>query len=111
MDDTGWIPAIPLEQLRDGKGAHADVGGEDVLLVRVGDQVFALSNRCTHQGAPLHKGPVRTGSPQTVICPLHGSTFQLADGRVMRGPATAPLPTYEARVNGDTVEVRPAEMP
>lgn len=106
MDETGWTPAIPFELLRDGKGAHADVGGEDVLLVRVGEQVFALSNRCTHQGAPLHKGPVRTGSPQTVTCPLHGSTFQLADGRVMRGPATTPLPAFDVRLSEGVVEVR-----
>ena len=68
-----------------------------------------MSNRCTHQGAPLNRGVVReSGSLLTVTCPLHGSTFQLTDGRVMRGPATERLPVFESRVNDGTLEVRPA---
>lgn len=76
---------------------------------RTSDRIVAASNRCTHQGAPLHRGVVReSGSLLTVTCPLHGSTFQLSDGRVLRGPAAETLPLFEVRVREDTVEVRPA---
>ncbi|HEX9716854.1 MAG TPA: nitrite reductase (NAD(P)H) small subunit [Actinomycetota bacterium] len=47
-----------------------------------------------------------SGSLLTVACALHGSTFQLTDGSVLRGPAMVRLPVYEGRVNGDMVEVR-----
>jgi nitrite reductase/ring-hydroxylating ferredoxin subunit len=91
-----------------GKPIRATVDGSDVLLYRTGDRILVVTNRCTHQGAPLHGGVVReSGSLLTVTCPLHGSTFQLTDGRVMRGPATERLPVFESRVTGDTVEVRP----
>ena len=104
-----WTPAVALAELPEGKPIRATVDDSDVLLYRTGDRILAVSNRCTHQGAPLHQGVVReSGSLLTVTCPLHGSTFQLTDGRVMRGPATEHLPVFESRVNDGTVEVRPA---
>lgn len=79
-----------------------------MLLYRTEDRIFALANRCSHQGGPLHKGVVKpTGSIPTVTCPVHGSIFRLTDGLVVRGPAKTPQPVYEARVNGEMVEVRP----
>ncbi len=103
-----WIPVLALAELSEGKPVRVTADGEQVLLYRTGERILAASNRCTHQGAPLDRGVVReSGSLLTVTCPLHGSTFQLTDGRVMRGPATTSLPLYEARVNGDMVEVRP----
>ncbi len=104
----GWIPVLATAELREAKGARVNVDGVDVLLVRSGDGVFAVGNRCTHQGAPLDKGTVKlAGSLRTVTCPVHGSTFDLGSGRVLRGPATKPLLAFEGRTNGDTVEVRP----
>ena len=106
MDD--WTTACSLDELPERKAIRVNVDGVDVLLYRVEEVVFALGNRCTHQGAPLHKGVVKAdGSPRSVTCPVHGSVFSLEEGRVLRGPATTPLPAYEARINADVVEVRP----
>jgi len=105
---AGWVAAVAATELPDGKAIRAQVDGADVLLVRSGERVFAVSNRCTHQGAALHRGLVHAaGSLPSVTCPAHGSRFQLTDGRVLRPPATAPLPEYEARIEGETVEIRP----
>ena len=108
MSEDGWIPLVNLDDVPDRKAMRVDANGADVLLVRNGDELFGIGNRCTHQGAPLHRGPVRFGgSLRTVQCPLHGSTFDLADGRVLRGPATEPARTYETRVTEGVVEIRP----
>jgi nitrite reductase/ring-hydroxylating ferredoxin subunit len=108
MDASTWTPAIALDQLPAGKGVRVTLDGTDVLLVRSGEGVLAVANRCTHQGAPLHKGVLKlAGSMPTVQCPVHGSVFRLRDGGVLRSPATQPLPAYDARVDGSTVEVRP----
>jgi nitrite reductase/ring-hydroxylating ferredoxin subunit len=105
---NGWNPALPLVDLPERKARKVQVGEKEVLLYRMGESILAVSNMCTHQGAPLNRGVLRAaGSLKTVACPLHGSTFSLADGRVLRGPATERLPVFEVRVNQDVVEVRP----
>lgn len=107
MDPSTWTPAIALDQLPEGNGVRVTLDGTDLLLVRSGERVMAIANRCTHQGAPLDKGVLKlAGSMPTVQCPVHGSVFGLEDGGVLRGPATQPLPAYDARVDGDAVEVR-----
>lgn len=108
VENGGWVAVLPVTDLADRKPVKVDVDGSAVLLVRNGEALFAIGNRCPHQGAPLHKGMVRFGgSLRTVQCPLHGSTFDLADGRVLRGPATEPARTYETRVTEGVVEIRP----
>jgi nitrite reductase/ring-hydroxylating ferredoxin subunit len=106
MED--WTAALALEELADRRPKMVTVDGTPVLLVRNGDEVFAIGNRCTHMGAPLAKGPVTfAGSLRTVKCPLHGSTFDLSNGKVMKGPATEPEPAFETRVTDGMVEIRP----
>jgi nitrite reductase/ring-hydroxylating ferredoxin subunit len=108
IEDGGWIAVLPVTDLEDRKPVKVDVDGSAVLLVRNGQELFGIGNRCTHQGAPLHKGIVRFGgSLRTVQCPLHGSMFDLAEGRVLRGPATEPVPVYDTRVTDGVVEIRP----
>jgi nitrite reductase/ring-hydroxylating ferredoxin subunit len=103
-----WVPVLALADLPKAKPVRVTAGDAEVLLYRTGERILAASNRCTHQGAPLDRGVVReSGSLLTATCPLHGSTFELTDGRVLRGPATTRLPLFEVRVSGDTVEVRP----
>jgi len=107
VSEEDWIAALPLDELPDAKPTRVNVEGADVLLVRDGARLFAIANRCTHQGAPLHKGPARfSGSLATVTCPVHGSQFALETGKVLRGPAMAPVSAYDVRVNGDVVQIR-----
>lgn len=107
MGDDGWVSAGSLDDVPDGKGTKVAVSEAAVLLVRSGDRVFAVGNRCTHQGAPLDRGRVSiSGSFATVTCPAHGSVFRLDDGKVMRGPAVTRVNAYETRIVDGTVEVR-----
>lgn len=93
--------------LPEGKPIRVTVGESDVLLYRADGRVFAIGNRCAHQGAPLHRGRVQGfGEILAVTCPAHGSMFRLNDGTVMRGPATSAVPAYEARRVGDSIEIR-----
>lgn len=106
MDDEGWIATVGLEQLADGRTTRVGIDGAAILLARHGENLFALADRCTHQGAPLNRGPVSFASPASVTCPLHGSRFALETGRVLRGPATTPVAAYDVRVNEGVVEIR-----
>ena len=101
-----WTPVIDLAELEDGKAKPVRAFEIDVLVLKNGDALFAIANRCTHQGAPLDRGPVKLGDA-TVTCLAHGSVFSLEDGRVRRGPATQPLQSFDARLNDGGVELRP----
>jgi len=78
------------------------------MLYRLGFDGRAIGATCSHLGGPLDQGDVED---DCVTCPWHGSTFRLADGSVVHGPATAPVPAYEVRVIGRTVRVRPRAGP
>ena len=75
-------------------------------MFRDGDDLFAISDRCSHRGCMLSEGTVKHG---TVQCPCHGSTFRLEDGGIVRGPATAPQPAYDVRIVEGRVEVKVRE--
>ena len=103
-----WTSVGMLDDLMDRKPSRAVVNGDALLLLRADDQVFAIGNQCTHQGAGLDRGVVKiAGSVHTVTCPAHGSTFNLETGKVMRPPATKPVPVDDVKVEDGRVFVRP----
>jgi nitrite reductase/ring-hydroxylating ferredoxin subunit len=104
---TDWQPAIADADLPQGSPRTASVGGVELLLVRRGDAIHAISNRCSHRGCSLNEGDF--SGDATVVCPCHGSTFSLQDGALLHGPATAPEPAYLTRVRDGKVEVRLAQ--
>jgi nitrite reductase/ring-hydroxylating ferredoxin subunit len=91
------------EDIPGGKPVLRDAGGTPVLLVRTGDHISALANRCTHQAGPLHEGELADGC---VTCPWHGSTFDLADGHVVHGPAVHPQPAFDVKREGGRLLVK-----
>jgi nitrite reductase/ring-hydroxylating ferredoxin subunit/uncharacterized membrane protein len=103
-----WTPVLRESDLPEGEARYAEVDGVGVVVVRWEGEVHALSNRCTHRGGPLDEGEIHDGC---VTCPLHGSTFRLADGGVERGPAPYPQPRWQVRVRSGVVEVKgPSEL-
>lgn len=101
-----WTRAIPEADLPDARPIAVEVDGRHVMLYRQGGTMHALDNICGHAGGPLSRGEV-TGL--IVTCPLHGSRFSVADGRVVRGPANQPQPVLPTRVRNGWIEVRGAQ--
>jgi nitrite reductase/ring-hydroxylating ferredoxin subunit/uncharacterized membrane protein len=100
---TDWTRVAADADLADGVPLKATAGAASIMLCRKNGRVHALANTCTHMGGPLDEGTVDDGC---VTCPWHGSTFRLADGSIVRGPASTPQPTYEVRVVDGEIEVR-----
>ena len=108
MSEAGWTPVLAFEALPDRRATRTELDGTQILLYRADERIFAIGNRCSHQGAPLDRGAVKVLDAQaTVTCPAHGSVFSLADGRVRRGPATHPVQPFDARINDGMIELRP----
>jgi nitrite reductase/ring-hydroxylating ferredoxin subunit/uncharacterized membrane protein len=103
-----WTPVMRESELAEGEPRYAEAHGVGVLVVRDGDGVHALSNRCCHRGGALDEGELDDGC---VVCPLHGSVFRLSDGAVMRGPAAYPQPVWQARVRAGVIELKAPEEP
>src|SRR5688500_14660355 len=80
------------------------VGDEEVLLVRKGDEFFALDAFCTHYHGPLAEG-LLVGD--TIRCPWHHACFELRTGSAAGAPAMRPLRVYSTVRSGDTVRVVP----
>ena len=98
-----WTAVIEDDELAENEARLITVAGTDVFFCRRGGDVFALADRCSHRGGPLHKGQLGVDG---VVCPWHFSTFGLDDGAIVRGPATAPQPAYEVRSREGWIEVR-----
>ncbi|MCI4372051.1 MAG: Rieske (2Fe-2S) protein [Thermoplasmata archaeon] len=88
--------ALPTE----GHAVRVMVNGTPVAVFRVGGELHAIDARCTHVGGPLDRGAI---SGNQVTCPLHGSVFDVRDGKVIRGPAARPVTAYRARLEGETL--------
>ena len=98
-----WTPAADAARLRDREPLRVIVDDTPVLLLRSGDEIFAIHERCSHRGCWLSEGSVEGDA---IVCACHGSRFSLRDGAVLRGPATAPQPAFEVRVRDERVELR-----
>jgi nitrite reductase/ring-hydroxylating ferredoxin subunit/uncharacterized membrane protein len=104
---SGWQGLGGLDDLPEGEPTKRTIGGVDLLVMRRGRHVDVISNKCSHLSGPLSDGEFTVEAGQgCIVCPWHGSTFRLADGGVVHGPATSPQQRFEARVTGDMVEVR-----
>ena len=96
---TERLMVAAIDDLPDGRGVRVDVHGHRIALFRLGDQVYAIGDRCSHAEASLAEGEVFDGA---VECPRHGSEFDLTTGEPGSFPATKPVPVYDADVeDGD----------
>jgi 3-phenylpropionate/trans-cinnamate dioxygenase ferredoxin component len=99
---SGWVDVGPAESVRDDATLSTEVDGYPVLVVRCGGAVYAVEDRCTHDDAPLEGGEVEACE---IICPRHGSRFDLRSGEALNPPAYEPLRTFPVRIEAGRVLV------
>jgi 3-phenylpropionate/trans-cinnamate dioxygenase ferredoxin component len=95
---------FPLDELEPGSARRVDVGGVAVAVVRIGDDVYAIGDVCTHADVSLSGGEVWCDERE-LECPKHGSAFSLVTGEPSTLPATRPVPVYAATVVDGHVHV------
>ena len=109
MNDSDAAPSpdlgegIALSILPDGGMLLGHVAGEDVLLARAGDDLFAVGAHCTHYHGPLVDGLV---VGDTVRCPWHHACFSLRSGEALRAPALDPIACWRVERQGEMAFVR-----
>jgi NADPH-dependent 2,4-dienoyl-CoA reductase/sulfur reductase-like enzyme/nitrite reductase/ring-hydroxylating ferredoxin subunit len=103
-----FTQGVTLAQLADGASLLGRAGDEPVLLVRRGDELFAIGAACTHYGGPLAEGLLVA---DTVRCPWHHACFSLRTGQPLRPPALNPVACWRAERQGETIYVREKREP
>jgi 3-phenylpropionate/trans-cinnamate dioxygenase ferredoxin subunit len=92
------------DELADGEARRFDVAGSRVALVRIGQDFYAVGDRCSHEDFSLADGEVLSDECE-IECAKHGSTFDLRTGEPCSLPATRAVPVYSVVVEGDDVSV------
>lgn len=96
-----WTEVVVEGTLDSERPTLAELDGAPLAAVVDGGHPAALFARCSHLGGPLQDGDYVDGC---LRCPWHASTFRVADGAVIHGPATAPQAAYALRVVDRRVE-------
>jgi NADPH-dependent 2,4-dienoyl-CoA reductase/sulfur reductase-like enzyme/nitrite reductase/ring-hydroxylating ferredoxin subunit len=105
--DDGQQPdftqGVPFSSLKDGGTLLGRVNDDEVVLVRSGEELFAIGAHCTHYHGPLAEGLV---VGDTVRCPWHHACFSLRTGDALRAPALDPIDCWRVEHVGDKVFVK-----
>lgn len=93
---------LKLSELTAGKPVKIEKDGRTICVARVGDEVFAVDDTCSHSDASLSEGDI---TDFKIECWLHGAEFDLRTGEALTPPAVAPVKSYSVTVDGDSVTV------
>ncbi len=103
----GFVPVTRASELSPGAMKWVALDRERVLIANVDGAFYALRDACGHRRAPLSNG---TLAGHVIECALHFARFDVRTGKLLSGPAAADVPTYQVRVEGDTVYVKTASI-
>lgn len=105
MDESleNYHAVASMSDLEDRVPYPVDVGAEEIALVLMDDNVYAINNVCTHEYACLSDGYIEE---DRIVCPLHLAEFSVTTGEVIEEPAEEDLQTYSVKVVDDQVYVK-----
>ena len=93
-----------VDDVEPGSARRFDLEGHRIALIRIGDDFYALGDRCSHANVSLAEGEVYPEELE-IECWKHGSTFSLVTGKPQSLPATKPVPVYDVSIEGTDVMV------
>src|SRR5713226_8514365 len=108
MNKPDFRNGFPIRDLGEGSMISGQFDGEELVLARRGDEVFAIGAHCTHYGGPLAEGLI---VGDTVRCPWHHACFSLRNGEALRAPALDPVHCWRVERLGDKIFVREKVSP
>ena len=93
---------LTLSSLSEGQPVKVEKNGRTICVTRIGNEVFAVDDTCSHSDASLSEGEVLDFK---IECLLHGAEFDLRTGEAVTPPAVAPIKDYPVSVDGDSVTI------
>jgi 3-phenylpropionate/trans-cinnamate dioxygenase ferredoxin component len=105
--EEGFQRIASLAEVPEGELRAFDLAGGRVAIVHVEQELFAISDECTHDQASLAEGELGRDE-DSVICPSDGSEFDLRSGEPIEGPAVDPVRAFVVREQDGWIEIGPA---
>ena len=98
-----WLKVAQTQEVPEGQVRVVEAKGQKLALSRVGGELFAVQDLCTHDNGPLGEG---TLDGDLIECPRHGARFSVKTGQPVTLPAVLPVKTYPVRVTGIEIFVQ-----
>lgn len=98
-----WVTVGKADDIAEGDATAFDVNGEQIAVSRVGGELHAFSDICTHRQCNLSLGGEIEGT--TIECECHGSVFDMTTGAVVEGPAEEPIATFPVSDEGGELRI------
>ena len=101
-----YVKVASTDDLSPGDLLLVDLDGDRVVLANSDGQIYALAELCTHAECPLSEGEL---DGEEMVCPCHGSRFNVKTGEVLSLPANEPLAVYNVQIEGSDVLIASAD--
>ncbi len=102
QESIKYYPIASVSELANGEQLYVEIGELELMVFSIADEIFAIGDVCSHDGAPLGEGEL---DGHEVVCPRHGARFDVRSGKATALPAVVDIPAYPVRIAGDQVEV------
>jgi 3-phenylpropionate/trans-cinnamate dioxygenase ferredoxin component len=97
-----YIQVGSVEELANGGRLFIEIDGQPIVILRIGNQYYAIADVCSHDDGPVGEG---TLEGYEIICPRHGAHFDVRTGRVLALPAFVDIPAYPVRITDGQIEI------
>jgi 3-phenylpropionate/trans-cinnamate dioxygenase ferredoxin subunit len=101
-DKLEYVVVASIDEIVNGKRLSFEIDDKLIVVFKVGEQVFAMADICSHDDGPLAEGEIEG---LEIVCPRHGARFDLATGKALTLPAVVDIPVYPVRLEGDKILV------
>lgn len=98
-----FVKVARVEEVLEGRLIESKASENLILLTRISGKIYAIGALCSHLKLSMAKGVIEGN---VLICPHHGSEFDITTGANLKGPAKKPIQTYEVKIEGDDVFVK-----
>src|SRR6202142_1356124 len=98
-----WVDIGAIESVHETAPLSAEVDGIPIVVVRCGPSIYAVEDRCTHDGEPLGEAEVEACE---IVCPRHGAHFCLRTGEALTPPAYEPVRVFATRIDDGRLWIR-----
>ncbi|MCC7575710.1 MAG: Rieske (2Fe-2S) protein [Methanomethylovorans sp.] len=102
MSEVTWVYALKETELADGEKKALLISGQKIALIKKGNELFAISNKCVHMECPLSKGELEN---YVIKCPCHDWRFDIRSGEFLDAKELK-VPVYELKVSDGNIYLK-----